>query len=139
MTNHSGAFDGSGNAILTNGINPSEPERYFYISVPCPLWISAIRACSVVPACELSAFICVDQRFEDDSCPGLGDSPPYFSNSLATVDLMFSPRSPVATIFPSGPMRKMDGMPSTPYRLGRSVFDHSPRNPMIQPRSFFSA
>lgn len=33
-TNRSGIFDGLGNASLTNGINPAEPQRYFWIKTP---------------------------------------------------------------------------------------------------------
>jgi T5SS/PEP-CTERM-associated repeat protein len=34
ITNRSGAFDGSGNANFTNGINATEPQRYFRIKTP---------------------------------------------------------------------------------------------------------
>lgn len=33
-TNNSGVFDGSGNVNVTNGINPTEPQRYFRIQSP---------------------------------------------------------------------------------------------------------
>jgi len=34
ITNRSGAFDGSGNVNFTNGINATEPQRYFRIKTP---------------------------------------------------------------------------------------------------------
>src|SRR5687767_14289379 len=42
-------------------------------------------------------------------------------NAAWIADLTLGPRKPAETILPSGPTRKIAGMPSTPYCFGRSV------------------
>src|SRR6266567_4213014 len=50
-------------------------------------------------------------------------------SALATASLMAPPRRSLAIILPPGSMRKVAGMPVTPYAAGSCVCDHSPRKP----------
>lgn len=59
--------------------------------------------------------------------------------ALATAALMASPRKSVSRILPAGSIRKIEGMPSTPYWAGKVASDQSPRNPWFQRMPSFLA